>query len=552
MAHAHAQDIKLTEARVKIADEDWNERVAGLQLLTELPPDVVAKHMSEKVAWLAIADPDALVRANAAKCLQALGSDDASRKHFAAMIGEGLDDPSRHVRSQAAEALHFFGVDAVDHAAALAGLLGDKASVVRRAAASTIGELGSLAEEHVQKLVLALSDYESEVRRGAVRGIGALGPAAAEHIDKVAELLHDVAYPVRRDAATALASLGEEASAHGMLLVALTLKDQNAEVRCAAASALKHLERCSREALCIDELAAALQHEELQVRLHAAQALQAQGEAASPKAKDVVGSLRDVDAEVRETTAAVFERMDAEMAAAFAAQLADAILEDDCMEVQHAAGRALAALPSAAGLPQQDRFAEALSAEATSVRLGGTLGLRALGAAVAPQAPNLVKALQDESWFVRRTAAESLGAMGATAAPYAEALLDAALRDSDHDVRRAAVEAFVAQGAEALKHVDKIAELASAEETKVGVRSAAGLALGTFGEASRPHLDKLRSMMRARESELRHTAAVAYGGLGGIVDDEDRHLLEACTLRDPFDSIRRAAHETLDRLGFVH
>jgi hypothetical protein len=136
----------------------------------------------------------------------------------------------------------------------LVELLGHPASHVRMAAATGLAGLGAAAEPALPRLTAALGDRDLNVRYWSAQALAALGPAAAPAVPALAALLktHPRTEPglegparyyadARLIAALALGRVGPAAKA-ALPQLEQALKDEDAEVRKAAAEAVKRIE----------------------------------------------------------------------------------------------------------------------------------------------------------------------------------------------------------------------------------------------------------------------------------------------------------------------
>ncbi len=159
----------------------------------------LSKFRAEKAADTVVAlsrDPDRDVRWSAAWALGDLGARDAG-----GAVAALLSDQSALVRAKAAWALG--KLEAKEHAPNVAGLLKDPDRFVRREAAIALGTLGSAAT--LPALAGALDDADPLVRVFAARSLGELrDPGALPALEKAARDSNPL---VRRSAAQALGAL---------------------------------------------------------------------------------------------------------------------------------------------------------------------------------------------------------------------------------------------------------------------------------------------------------------------------------------------------------
>jgi len=180
-----------------------------------------------------LADSDPKVRRVAARTLKLRSLETGDTAPLLEMLEK--DDPA--VRREAPAALGWLGRQGEKRALpALLRALNDSDAKVRAASASALAVLGDSGA--IDGLAAALDDGEKSVREEVVRVLGDIGGASA--IEPLTKALRDRETIVRRRAATEMGRLADEASGAVEALERL-LKDENMEVRLAAARALRKI-----------------------------------------------------------------------------------------------------------------------------------------------------------------------------------------------------------------------------------------------------------------------------------------------------------------------
>lgn len=401
----------------------------------------------------ALADPEEVVRRNAARALARLGpaavpvlmgtlrNGDATRRMGAVEALAGfLDLAKRHpqlawyrlalrfgllrrVHEQAlrgillalqdasdcvrAAAIRVLGGDALPApiVAALIGLLKDPAARIRWLAAWALGWTGS-GTAAVPALMEAFHEEDPDLRWIAAWALGRLGAGAADAPALIRAAADDSDWRVRRAAVTALGRLGIlKAEARAGLRV---LQDPDWRVRQAAAEALRG---CADEEGVYEALWEVAKDEDPAVRRAAVEVLEGPGPGCLPEWPVVAEWLKDSDWGVRQTAARMLSH-------AYGAGIAE--------DVEMVAARLIEAFDS-----PDDKFREAV-----------VKSLTRLPPLPTHTAPKFLEGLQDDpSPAVRELSAELLGRMADPGEP-AVSQLRAALEDPARSVRRAAKSAL--------------------------------------------------------------------------------------------------------------
>jgi HEAT repeat protein len=154
------------------------------------------------------------------------------------VLAEALSDPKTEVRGSAAYVLGELGGLGKAAAPALAKALKDQDKNVRQAVARALGEMSSEVKIVVPALIEALRDSETGVRSAAAMAIGEVGPTAKDAVPALIESLKDKEVEVRGSAVFALGEIGPNASAAISALAGVVTRDEDSEVRRAAALAI--------------------------------------------------------------------------------------------------------------------------------------------------------------------------------------------------------------------------------------------------------------------------------------------------------------------------
>jgi HEAT repeat protein len=215
-------------------------------------------------------DPNAPVRARAVRCLAALGAK-SSKEALPALLG-ALKDADPGVRIQAAEGLGGFKSRAIEASAALKLALRDSNLGVRLAASSSlIAVCGPEAQDALPVLKAALGDGDVAVRRKAAEALAELGPAVTNAAPILQAVLQDKDARARIVAAEALLKAKALSAKDALPVLLSALKDQDPWTRQHAAMSLGLLGAAAKEA--IPALTPALQDPTAEVRSAAAEAL---------------------------------------------------------------------------------------------------------------------------------------------------------------------------------------------------------------------------------------------------------------------------------------
>jgi len=328
----NARRMEQQELRRRLADEAAETRARAVRALAARPPEPA----TVDALLAALSDPDAVVRAGAAR---ALGR--ARGPSVAAALRRSLEDSDAAVRGQAARAYGETGagsgVEATD-AALVRGLL-DAARGGPPRELPDVGLVDALARAgRAQPAALqrALADPDPGVRWHAAAALMQLGRAASGAAPALLVAMTDGSWPVRNAAGRALEDVAEPAHVE---LLARALADPSAETRYHVARAIGRLGPAALAA--VPALTAALRDEDSEVRMESVWALAAFGPAARAAVPPLQGALADPEPQVRAAAAHALAAVDEAPAAA--AALAR-MTSDPAPEVRRAARAALARL----------------------------------------------------------------------------------------------------------------------------------------------------------------------------------------------------------------
>jgi HEAT repeat protein len=338
------------------------------------------------------------------------------------------------------------------------------------------------------------------------------GKKAAEWVDI---LRNDKEAKRRRAALIALSAFGPKSRAIVPAVSESLRKDENDEVRAAAAQMFaRFLPLAAAEKVDIregiDALTEALRNDKAdRVREAAAAALGKVGGESRPAVQALAAALKDKHAG---TTSAAAESLASlgESARAAAGALMETLQDKNAD--RFARGFAAIALVRIGG-PETGRAAPALTAalvdakapaglRETSARLLGQLGQDA-----AASVPALAQALQDGAVEIRRAAAGSLAQLGPLAKDALPQLKRAVEAEKDRGVRCSAIYAIGSLGKDAVPTVALLAKCV--KENHVEVRLAAIRALGNIGPDAKAAIVPLLDAARESQTDIREAATDA-------------------------------------------
>jgi HEAT repeat protein len=297
-AQRTGQRARTDAALRQLEDADAGARRAGASALARAG----ASSRAASALASALRDPDASVRAEAARGLQSLGGEAAGTEPAQAAA---LDDESGLVRGRAARAL--WTLEAGGRPAP--GLPGDKmlAGLLESAREAADGDmpdadlvlaLAASGDGDPQRLAAALEDPDFRVRWHAAAALMQLRRRAHEAAPALRRAMDDAEWPVRNAAGRALEDVADKQT---VPLLAAALTDPSPETRYHAARGLARVGPGSAEAVPV--LTEALRDPDWEVRMESAWALAAVGGAAAPAEPALIATLRDPDPQVRASAA---------------------------------------------------------------------------------------------------------------------------------------------------------------------------------------------------------------------------------------------------------
>jgi HEAT repeat protein len=553
----------------------------------------------------ALADPEPAKRAQAAAALRELG---ARAGEAVPELTELVNGKEEALRVAAAEALGRIGPPAVVAYPALVRASADLSDAVRRAgtnamkkvgpatksdvpvlaaalrdpspgvradAALALEGLGKEAGGAVQPLQAALADHEGRVRVRAAKALWEImGPSVLLGQGPVGKLLAGLKEPeglVRREAAEALSQVvharSREGGAQAVLLlpeareliaaIQDALEDEDAQVRLFAAECLVPLDQGRR--MIVPRLLPALKDPDARVRVHAAEILwlatrDARGntkktdEQVKKVVETLTGALTDKDTRARRQAVAALGQLapspehrrsdkTRSPAAGVVQALGAALGDGDALVRQQAAG----ALRKFGPYAREAYVALRLALQDTEepVRRAAEGALRTVGPPKKTEVPALAAALGDPSARVRAESALARAALGPQALEAVPDLMRAR-KDASPEVRKNALAALAANGVDARAGVHELCEALNSAD--VAVRTRAALTLAGLGSEAAPAVPVLVSLLNDPK-----VGAYAARALAGVGEDAVPALLRL--LEDGSALTRKAAVKALGEMG---
>jgi len=261
-------------------------------------------------AWVEdLKSPKPALRAQAGLALAELGP--AAREAEASVIA-ALNDKDPEVRYAAILALSAIGAESPAAVSALTQALQDQAWFVRFPATQALEKLGPKAKTAVPALIEALQpkdgvkDFRPIRCAQAAVALAKIDPAAKEIQNAIPLILEkllgydgDGSDGARAVGATALGEIGPPAASAVPALVK-RLKDEDGDVRVAAAVALVRIAPDQHADLAVSAIVAELKNPDLLVRILAADALGELGSRARSAIPALGSALKDPEPEVRQ------------------------------------------------------------------------------------------------------------------------------------------------------------------------------------------------------------------------------------------------------------
>ncbi|KAG0045895.1 hypothetical protein BGZ83_008901, partial [Gryganskiella cystojenkinii] len=374
---------------------------------------------------------------------------------------------------------------------------------------------------------------------------------------------------VRLAAASALGKQSALPESAIQYLIA-SLEDEEKDVRSAAVSVFSKWSVLPESA--IQSLIAALKDEDEYVRYSAASALGRQSTLPESVIQSLIAALKDKDKGVRSAAVSVFSKRSTLPESAIPSLIAT--LKDKDKYVGYSAASALGSqsmLPESAirsliyALEDGDEDVRYLAASALGKQ--STLPESAIR--------SLIAALKDKDKDVRSSAASALGKKSMLPESAIHSLT-AALKDKDKDVRSAAVSVFGKQSMlpesaiqsliDALKDTDKyvrysaasalgsqsilpesaiLSLIAALEDEEKDVRALAASALGSQSMSPESAIQSLIAALKDEEKDVRSAAASALGNKSALPESAIQSLISA--LKDINKDVRSSAASALGK-----
>ncbi len=467
-----------------------------------------------------LADPDETVRGRSAVALGRVGAADARTVPALAAL---LDDPSVAIRAAAAEALGALKGLAAAAVPALVPLLQDRDEGVRKAAADAVGRIGVLPEAAADLLTEGLASADNAVRARTAESLGDIGGAAAEVAAALAEAAGDDNDRVRAKAVEALGKIGESAAEIAVPRLVRALKDPDNWVSALAAEALGEMGAGADGA--IPALVRSLRHVNPQVRANAAEALGKLGPAAAAAVPALERAARDDDGGVRLRAVRALGGIGGPTPESVRA--VRAALADPDPQARAAAAEAFGAWGEADEETRADLLA-LLDDANDEVKARAARVLPKLAGATPEVVAGLTRRLaEDDSDWVRVEAARALGQLGAAAAPAGGALLRAA-QTGEVGLREEAMRALaMAQPPEATE-----AFTSGLRDAEAAVRVLASAGWRRAGEVPDEAVPALVEALQDPEVQVRANAAYALGRLDPVPAEAVPLLADCATHPD--------------------
>jgi WD40 repeat protein/HEAT repeat protein len=424
--------------RAVSAGEDRTLRVWRLPLdLPELIADLQKGSEADRLDAVAeLARRGSEARPAVRALLEALKRNDKVRPRALAVLRDLLPLDREHVyrleallkdrgypdgRLFALDALVKLGASARLALTGLLDALADRDKAVRRKAIASLASFATEERDRVYRpLVGALRDSDAEVQTAAESALGKLGAPPLAEVPALRRDLADKARVVRRYALNALADLGEDGAAAVPELVERITREDVAELRRLAVSALVKI--APRQKNVVSAFTRALADEDADVRLQAVRGLDRAGAVAG-----LLSALAHDDEEVSKAAGLALDRA--------------------TFERQHV--KLLAAL---------------LASKRAAVRLRGVEALAELGEDAGDGVPALAKLLTRSRGEELSKVVEALGKLGPAAKPAGPALA-ALLKDRDRGFRMTVCRVLAKTGAqEASKAVPILIDALKAEK----------------------------------------------------------------------------------------
>jgi HEAT repeat protein len=419
-----------------------------------------------------------------------------------------LQSKESKTRSNAVQRLASMGPDARVAIPPLLKLLKeDNDEFTRRLASEALSKIGAPDKTDLPALVEALRDANLDVKRYATAAIGTLGSEAGMAVPELLQDLKDKDTVVRQNAARSLGKAGSSSQSTVVPALSAALQDQEPDVRVAAAEALTSpgLLNHSDPKPVLD----LMKNADPRVRACAAGALGQFSDAAKTVVPALMEACKSSDAVVRRGAMASLGQFGIQAKAA--PVFIDGLLKDQDGEVRKNAGAALAKLA-----PE-------------------------LGPDVKAAAKALIKALHDPETDVKRSAATALARIGPEAKAAAASLADL-LKEPDKGLRLEVLSALAAIGPAAKVAIPQLIDLLQVNDKEIHTRAAQ--VLGKIGK------DAVRALTGAINSENPSARLGAARALGDIARPGTAAIqaLQLHARIDPEEEVRKECMSALTKI----
>lgn len=405
-----------------------------------------------------LANPSEVIKIAALEALGSVGH--TGQQEFSnAVVSLAVNGDTSAVRVAAISALG--AMEATEQWDTLSKMLKDSSPKLRAASIEAVGRLVSKSlevesmfpkDEQVKTYKEALADWRT--RQSALNSLIYLGAKAPTGVfSAVVDSLSDKDISTRQAAVAAITSMASAMKDESMDGLKSLLKNTDAGVRAAAASALGPLGKCSEA---VSELLTddAEDHSGLalqigngakraipQLRLPKCAALSALGLMGDGAYTEKISAMHtDANWEVRLCVAEVLGIMGDK--AASEADALKGLLSDDMYPVRAMACWALGQVKNENHLPS---LVEALEDDAPSVRKFALTAIGEIGPAANEYCHDIFKCLEDPVPYIRGAAAVTLSKMGETGSQYAGAVVTQ-LYSEDAELRASVLEALGGMG----------------------------------------------------------------------------------------------------------
>lgn len=434
-----------------------------------------------------LGNKDERIRINAGRVLT-----DRGKEAVPALI-EAFKDHNKFVNMHAMVIVGKIGPAALPE---LIRALEDKDEKVRASAAEAIGLSESKLVGAVPALIKSLQDQNKTVRIASIKTLGKIGPEAASSTSALRKILKSPDDEVREKVLGSLGEIGPEAKLAIPDLIDILLKDRNADIRSATASALGSIDR--KDPSVIAALIAAFKDEDANVAGLAALAIgMSKNDAAVPALMEV---LEDSNPNLRARSVEALGLIGVK-----AKEVVPALtqaLKDSDDDVRAKASEALGAFGAEAESAVAS-LTEALEDRIPVVRANAASSLGAIGPRAIAALPVLIEKLNDRVEIVGEAIARALGRISPEAAPS----LLGALADKNSFVPRQAIVFALTDIATTLQDDAKVMS-----DTDLG-RSIAVLqqADQAIKEAAPEMADAIASVQRSQNDLVREQSARKAG-----------------------------------------